>query len=125
MCIHLYESNHLRFLPQKTLQPIIDAASSLEPVLIEVIDPEDKPSDVGQGQSLRILASPMTKALFFFCALGNEKRTLTLVRCGIKVKKKTKKKRRGSNRIYGEALKNKTVTGGKSMVLILFQTTEL
>lgn len=66
MCtVYIDESNRLIFLPQKNLQPIIGAASSLEPVLIEVIDPEDKPSDVGQGQRIRILASPMTKVLFF------------------------------------------------------------
>lgn len=46
---------------QNTLQPNIDAASSLEPVSIEVIDPEENPSHVGQGQRLKKLASPITK----------------------------------------------------------------
>lgn len=100
MCINLDESNHLTFLPQKTLQPIIDAGSSLEPVLIEVIDPEDKPSDVGQGQSLRVLASPMTKALFF-----SVPRAMTLVRCGIKVKKRQKKEERQEPDLWWSAEK--------------------
>lgn len=89
----IYRCKQLSNIPtQKTLRPIIGAASSLELVLIEVIDPEDKPSDVGQGQRLRILASAMTKAVYFFFALGNKKRALTLVRSGSKVNDKKRGK---------------------------------
>lgn len=120
----MYRWKQLSNIPtQKTLQPIIGVESSLESVLIEVIDPEDKPSDVGQGQRLRILASPMTKAVYFFSLpRAMERGPWLLLGLGSKWKTKKEELHQPDLRWSGEKLKGdkRGDDGG-----YLFQTTVL